>query len=112
MKFNIHHIDTRYLNEKAAYVYATSDQGGIDAIFWNCNSIEDMNSAGSEFYDEIYVYDDGGNVIDYDTAVYLMDDDIREEIHREGKFDGDKQGFFNEYCKRHREKYNEDFTIN
>lgn len=47
----------------------------------------------------------------FDAAVALMDDEIREEIHASGKFDGDKAGFLQEYCKRHKEKYGTDFAI-
>jgi len=47
----------------------------------------------------------------FDQAVELMDDDIREEIHASGEYDGDKAGFFREYERRHKEKYGEDFSI-
>lgn len=45
-----------------------------------------------------------GTAIDYDAAVALMDDDLREEVA------GDlvpctEQEFFNEYCKRYAIKF-------
>lgn len=43
------------------------------------------------------------------AAVELMDDELREEIHREGTYDGDPDGFLAEYCRRHLEKYGEEF---
>ena len=47
----------------------------------------------------------------FDEAVMLMNDEIREEICRSGKFDGDEEGFLREYERRHLEKYGIDFTV-
>lgn len=45
------------------------------------------------------------------AAVALMDDEIREEIHRSGEYDGNPDGFLREYERRHLEKYGEEFSI-
>lgn len=37
----------------------------------------------------------------FDQAVSLMDDEIREEIHRSGEYDGNPDGFLREYERRH-----------
>lgn len=47
----------------------------------------------------------------FDAAVALMDDDLREELHAELAPCG-KQEFFDEYCRRHQEKFGEEFVIN
>jgi len=49
-----------------------------------------------------------GDLIDYESAVALMDDDIREEMHAEGTWDA-PQAFLAEYARRHLERYQEDF---
>lgn len=46
----------------------------------------------------------------YDSAVELMDDDIREELHREIAPCSDLE-FLTEYVKRHYAKYGEYFTV-
>lgn len=51
-----------------------------------------------------------GEEMDYEAAVMLMDDDIREELHREIAPCTDEE-FLNEYAERHFEKYGEEFTI-
>ncbi len=51
-----------------------------------------------------------GTEINYDAAVNLMDDEIREELH--SKFAPcAEQKFFNEYCKAHAEKYGEEWEL-
>lgn len=50
-----------------------------------------------------------GKDIDYDAAVMLMDDEIREEVHAELAPCSD-QGFFDAYCKRHLQKNGEAFV--
>lgn len=50
--------------------------------------------------------------INFEVAVNLMDDEIREALHNSGEYDeGDEQKFFDDYCKRHYEKYGEDFEL-
>ena len=51
-----------------------------------------------------------GNEVSMDAAVMLMDDEIREAVN----FDiapCREQEFVDEYCKRHLEKYGEDFIV-
>ena len=50
-----------------------------------------------------------GNIQDYDAAVNLMDDELREEIHAE-LAPCTNQEFIEEYARRHKEKYGEDFA--
>jgi hypothetical protein len=49
-------------------------------------------------------------IVDFDACVMLMDDELREEIHRDLAPCTDQE-FLNEYVKRHQEKYNKDFQI-
>lgn len=51
-----------------------------------------------------------GSEIDFDAAVNLMDDEIREEIHAE-LAPCDDQEFLDAYVDRHAEKYGEDFQV-
>lgn len=51
-----------------------------------------------------------GVEIDFDVAVMMMDDEIREEVHADLAPCTDQE-FFNEYCKRHEEKYGEEFVL-
>ena len=46
----------------------------------------------------------------YAQAVELMDDEIREEMHRERDWDSEEE-FLREYEKRHLAKYGEAFTV-
>ena len=46
----------------------------------------------------------------YDASVQLMDNDIREEIHRELAPCTDLE-FLEAYMEKHREKYGIDFTV-
>lgn len=47
-----------------------------------------------------------GVLIDFNAAMQLTDDDLREEIHRE-LAPCSEQEFFDEYAKRHEEKFGE-----
>ena len=49
--------------------------------------------------------------IDFDVAVNLMDDDIREDIHFSGDFETDQE-FLDAYCAAHLAKYGEEFVVN
>jgi hypothetical protein len=51
------------------------------------------------------VKDHKGRDINYEAAVNLMDNEIREDIHSSGDFDGDPQGFLEEYARRHEMKF-------
>ena len=55
------------------------------------------------------IKDYNGNNIDFEAAVMLMDDEIREQLHGMGI--EDEQEFYNAYCEKHYEKYNEEFEI-
>lgn len=48
--------------------------------------------------------------IDYDVAVQMMDDDLREEIHAD-LAPCTEQEFFDEYTRRHEEKFGEDWEL-
>ena len=47
---------------------------------------------------------------DYEAAVSLMDDEIREEVHADLAPCSEEE-FLAEYMKRHYEKYGEEFTV-
>ena len=72
---------------------------------------ENSNTGWIEEVDESKVKDEDGREIDYDSAVALMDDEIREDLH-------DKlspcttQIFYDAYCKAHYAKYGEEFEVN
>lgn len=55
------------------------------------------------------IKDYNGNNIDFEAAVMLMDDEIREQLHGTGI--EDEQEFYNAYCEKHYDKYNEKFEI-
>lgn len=58
-----------------------------------------------------YVQDEDGRTVDYDAAVELMDDDLREQLHME-MAPCTNQEFYDAYVKAHAEKYNgEKFQI-
>lgn len=50
------------------------------------------------------VINSNGTSIDYDAAVELMDDDLREEVAAD-LAPCTEQEFFTEYCKRHAVKF-------
>lgn len=58
-----------------------------------------------------YVINAHGRVIDFDAAVELMDDEIREAVHAD-LAPCTEQEFFDAYCKAHAEKYGEAWTLN
>lgn len=53
---------------------------------------------------------DGLEEIDYDEAVNVMDDAIREEIHFENPAMSESD-FLAEYIRRHEAKFGEEFTV-
>ena len=61
------------------------------------------------------VTNDYGVDIDYDVAVNLMDDEIREQLHEKLVMQSDEdcteQKFFDEYCKAHEETYGEEWEL-
>lgn len=48
--------------------------------------------------------------VDFDAAVNLMDDDIREELHSSREWESD-QAFANAYVEAHKAKFNEEFEV-
>ena len=50
------------------------------------------------------------DVKDFEAAVALMDDDLREAVHRD-LAPCSNEAFLREYERRHREKYGEDFAV-
>jgi len=52
----------------------------------------------------------------YSTAVELMDDDIRETLHRQGAFEIDRpdteERFLEKYMAAHKAKFGTDFCVN
>lgn len=48
--------------------------------------------------------------VDFEAAVNLMDDEIRESLHME-LAPCTEQEFFNAYCEAHEEKYGVEFAI-
>lgn len=52
-----------------------------------------------------------GEMVDFEVAVNLMDDGIREEVHRE-MAPCSEQEFMDAYAKAHHEKYGETFEVN
>lgn len=56
-----------------------------------------------------------GTDVDFEIAVNMMDDEIREQLHEELVMQSDEdcteQKFFDEYCKAHEEKYGEEWEL-
>lgn len=57
-----------------------------------------------------HVTNEYGQELDYEAAVNLMDDDIREALHMELAPCTDQQ-FFDAYTKAHAEKYGEEWEL-
>lgn len=49
-------------------------------------------------------------VVDFDACVNLMDDELREQAHRE-LAPCSEQEFIDRYCQLHTQKYGEDFQV-
>lgn len=58
----------------------------------------------------INVINTNGTTIDFETAVYMMDDELRESIHAELS-PCTEQEFFTAYEKAHAEKYGEEWEL-
>lgn len=56
------------------------------------------------------VINQNGTEIDFEAAVSLMDDEIREDLNRELAHCSEQE-FFSAYEKAHAEKYGEEFQI-
>lgn len=57
----------------------------------------------------ITVKNSWGTEIDWETAVSLMDDELRELVHREGADSNDE--FFARYAAAHLDKYGEEWEL-
>lgn len=60
--------------------------------------------------DEQNVVNQYGKSLNFDAAVNLMDDDIREQLHDELAPCTD-QAFFDAYCVAHAEKFGENWVL-
>ena len=58
-----------------------------------------------------YITNQSGYELDYDTAVQLMDDDLREDIHL-NLAPCTEQEFFDAYAAAHLVKYGYDWALN
>ena len=58
---------------------------------------------------QVWVKGANGQMVDYDGAVQLMDDEIREDLHSKASA-WTEQEFMDAYCKAHLEKYGEEFS--
>ena len=58
----------------------------------------------------INVINANGTAIDFETAVYMMDDELRESTHAEFS-PCTEQEFFTVYEKAHAEKYGEEWEL-
>lgn len=52
-----------------------------------------------------------GHEVDFDACVNLMDNDIREDLHREMADNCTEQEFLDAYCEARSNKYGEEFQI-
>jgi len=52
-----------------------------------------------------------GKQMDFDAAVQLMDDEVRESIHEVGTYH-DQQSFMDQYSAAHAQKFGEQFAPN
>lgn len=57
------------------------------------------------------IIDQHGHEIDFDAAVNLMDNEIREDLHDQADTTTD-QAFFDAYCARHEAKFGTPFVVN
>jgi hypothetical protein len=72
-------------------------------IIVGCDKYEDEAGGGKVYYN--------GDLVNFNAAVNLMDDEIRESVHRD-LAPCTNQQFFNEYCDRHLQKYGTEFVYN
>ena len=116
-KENIAHIIT---NRSMTIDEAIEIAGGEIIGDTNDERYDDMDNENVIFGDQRYCYDeidiidddsvinDYGSEITFAVAVSLMDDEIREELHREIAPCTDQE-FFDAYCAAHEAKCGEEF---
>ena len=80
-----------------------TEEDGPDTLMDRC-------AAALEQQASQYVQDEDGRTVDYAAAVELMDDDLREQLHRE-MAPCTNQEFYDAYVKAHAAKYGEKFQI-
>lgn len=56
------------------------------------------------------VINNSGKTIDFDAAVNLMDDELREQLHNQREW-GSVQEFFSAYEQAHRGKYGAEWEL-
>jgi hypothetical protein len=56
------------------------------------------------------VINSSGKAIDFDAAVNIMDDEIRETLHNRQEWDSNQQ-FFSAYEKAHEKKHGEEWEL-
>lgn len=85
-------------------VYEDNAWVGIDAFFefCECGYVTDVE-------EHPFFVDAKGNVHDYYAAVNLMDEELREELHRSMSHDT-PQEFIERYAEKHLEKFGEGFA--
>jgi hypothetical protein len=74
--------------------------------YWECQ--KKQHKKGAEKMSKVVDWD--GREVDFDAAVALMDDDIREELHTELS-PCSAQRFFNAYLEQHYADYGEEFRV-
>lgn len=85
----------------------TNSKKEYDLTDWEADTMqEELEKLADQ-----YVENSDGHMINYDAAVEMMDDDLREELHRE-MAPCTNQEFYDAYVKAHAAKYNgEKFQI-
>ena len=111
-----HEFTNGELTEKAMEVYSNSSftfwEDGNSFYYSDSPKSEKVELGNLDDVNEFLEYFCGkvvnsyGALIDFNAAMQLTDDDLREEIHRE-LAPCSEQEFFNEYAKRHEEKFGE-----
>jgi len=69
------------------------------------------DKTGAEMTTQKYVINQYGKEIDFDAAVNIMDDDLREQLNNE-LAPCTNQKFFEAYANAHLEKFDEEFEPN
>lgn len=107
VKLDLASNDGRYEAYKVSYINCGFEEEKEDPfISWIAVEREDQEDVEGENCSDGLVYNEYDVAIDYETAVNMIDDDLREEIH--GKLAPcTDQEFFDEYAKRHEEKFGE-----
>ena len=116
-------LAARFLSETARRVYNETDPLAIYEYEKDDQKLYAMDGAFGHFEDLSFselqnelesignlVFTPYGDEVDFDLAVALMDDEIRERLHNE-LAPCSRQDFFDAYCDAHEEKYGEEFKL-